>query len=110
MEKLLDIKEQLQPDQNSSDFQIIYNDWLNINKNIKTILECTEESMFFIDAKLNIELQYSKSLEKAFNQKKLSNQSFLSLLEDRIPNSVIKDTQEYIELMFKDELDTEIIN
>ena len=110
MEKLLDIKEPLQPDQYSSDFQIIYDDWLNINKNIKTILECTEESMFFIDAKLNIELQYSKSLEKAFNQKKLSNQSFLSLLEDRIPNSVIKDTQEYIELMFKDELDTEIIN
>jgi copper chaperone CopZ len=110
MEMSLDIKNQLHGNKDSADYQIIYNDWIRTNRNIETILEFTEESIFFIDSKLNLESQYSKNLEKVFNQKELSNKSFISLLEDRVPKSIVKDTQEYLVLMFKDELDVDIIN
>lgn len=99
-----------QIDHNSYDFDMIYDDWININRNIKTILEHSEECLFFIDDNFDIDLQYSKSLEKVFNQENLSGQNILLLLEERVPKSVINDAEEYLGLMFKDELDVEIVN
>ena len=77
---------------------------------MKTILESCEEGIFFLNRKFKIEEQYSKFLEKVINQEKLSGECFISFLKRRVPDKVVKDTEEYLKLMFRNDLDEETIN
>lgn len=93
-----------------SELQSIYEDLVKTKSLIKVILENTEEGIFFIDQRLNVENQYSKPLSIIFNQEKLSGHNFISLLEARAPTKIVEETEGYLNLMFRNDLEEETIN
>ena len=75
-----------------------------------TILQNLQEGVFFLNPKYEIEKYYSSSLEQILGVKNLKNKNFITLLENRIPEQIVINAREYLELMFKNDLDEEVIN
>lgn len=74
------------------------------------ILNALEEGVLFVNENLEISGEFSESLEKIIDQEIQQGQTFLSLFEKRVPENIINNTFEYLNLMFKDELDEETVN
>ena len=74
-------------------------------KETDDILNNIEEGIFLLNPQLKIESQYSKALEKIFETKPLANKDFLELLKDKIPIKYLSETEEFLEIMFKNEVD-----
>jgi hypothetical protein len=73
------------------------------------ILKTLEEGVFFLNAELDIWNDFSESFQNLIDQKVTAGQSFISLLENRIPDNIIKNTLEFLVLMFREDLDEETI-
>lgn len=80
----------------------------DINK--KEILRALEEGVMFINEDLEILDEYSGSLEKIIDQELNVGQTFVSIFKNRVPENIVNNTFEYMNLMFKDDLDEETIN
>lgn len=75
-----------------------------------TILKNVGEGIFFLNHQYEIDQYYSSALEEILIIKNLENQNFITLLENRVPEQVINNVREYLELMFREDLDEEVIN
>jgi two-component system, chemotaxis family, sensor kinase CheA len=73
------------------------------------ILHAIEEGLFFLNPEYEIEENYSASLETIIDHKLNAGQSFISLLEHRVPENIISNTLEFLSLMFRSDLDEETI-
>ena len=74
------------------------------------ILGALEEGVLFINGNLEITEEYSSSLEKIIDQDVKFGQPFISLFTNRVPENIVNNAVEYINLMFKDDLDEETVN
>ena len=74
------------------------------------ILGALEEGVLFINNKFEITEEYSSSLEKIIDQDVKFGQPFISLFTNRVPENIVNNTVEYMNLMFKDDLDEETVN
>ena len=78
-------------------------------KQTDNILRHVEEGIFLLDQSYSIKSQYSAVLEDIFCQKMLGNKNFLSVLENKIPNDTLGSVAEFLELMFSNELNQNLI-
>ncbi len=74
------------------------------------ILQSLEEGVFFLNSKHEIEDEYSTAFENILDQRVSSGQNFLDLLKSRVPENIINNTIEFLNLMFRDDLDDETVN
>ena len=74
------------------------------------ILGALEEGVLFITDKFEIAEEFSSSLEKIIDQEIALGQTFISLFENRVPENIVNNTVEYLNLMFKEDLDEETVN
>jgi len=74
------------------------------------ILGALEEGVLYITDKFEIAEEYSSSLEKIIDQEINLGQTFISLFENRVLENIVNNTVEYLNLMFKDDLDEETVN
>ena len=82
----------------------------NSDKINKALLQHVEEGVFFINEEFLINDHYSLSLEKIFGLVDLENKNFINLLENKIPTQIIDNTREFLELMFRNDLDEDVIS
>jgi len=84
----------------------------SIKEHIKKqeLLGALEEGVLYINDKFEIAEDYSNSLEKIIDQEITLGQSFISLFENRVPDNILNNTVEYLNLMFKEDLDEETVN
>ncbi len=73
------------------------------------ILRHVEEGIFLLDSNHHINSQYSVVLESILCQDSLSDKNFLEILENKIPNDTLGSTAEFLELMFTNDLDQDMI-
>lgn len=73
------------------------------------ILKTLDEGVFFLNAELDISSDFSESFQNLVDQKVTTGQAFISLLDKRIPDNIIKNTLEFLVLMFREDLDEETI-
>ncbi len=78
--------------------------------NTKDILGALEEGVLFLNENLEISGEYSAAFEKIIDQEVPLGQAFISLFENRVPDNIVNNTNEYLGLMFKDDLDEDTIN
>ncbi|MBN2365678.1 MAG: hypothetical protein JXL67_05895 [Calditrichaeota bacterium] len=81
-----------------------------MEKRVRTILKNVKEGIFFLSQNFEIKPDYSQSIENILGIYNLENKNFIILLENRIPSQIINNTREYLELMFREDLDEEVIN
>ena len=93
-----------------TDLQNIHDELEESKDNNRKILDAMDDGMFFLNSKLLIQSEYSIILEKIIIQKKLANQSFFELLENRIPEKAIEDVKEFLNLMFQEDHDESTIS
>ncbi len=79
-------------------------------KETDNILNNMEEGIFLLDPQLQIESQYSRALESIFEEPQLSNKNFLDLLRDKIPVKNLSETEEFLEIMFKKDVNEATIS
>ncbi|MCK5075214.1 MAG: hypothetical protein KAR38_02510, partial [Calditrichia bacterium] len=68
-----------------------------------------EEGIFFLNNDFIVLDGYTSVLENMIDEEDLLNQNFIQILEHRIPQDTVKSTEEYISLMFREDLDEEMI-
>jgi HPt (histidine-containing phosphotransfer) domain-containing protein len=93
----------------SSKFQKISKELADEKRKNMQILQAIDEGIFFLDSKYNIQKDYSIIIEELIDQKNLANQNFIDLLENKIPENIINNTREYLDFMFREDLDNETI-
>ena len=93
----------------TSDLQSIYEDLEQERVRTNLILSAISEGVFLLDRKFCIQEGYSANLKDLLNHPDLGGRDFFSLLENRIPEDNIRSTQEYLEFLFRDDLDEETL-
>ena len=84
--------------------------WRRLEQNLHHILQHTGEGIFFLDRDLVIQEYYSKALQEILGISTFYGRNLINLLENRIPSQIIENTKEYLQLMFRPDLDEEVIN
>ncbi len=74
------------------------------------IFQNVEEGLFLLSSDGKIGSQYSASLKKMFNVDDLQHHDFLALLKDKIDEKTEASAEEYLELMFKKEIEESMLN
>jgi len=80
------------------------------NSSKEIILQTLEEGVFFLNSKHEIEDEYSTAFENILDQRVSNGQNFLELLKSRVPENIINNTIEFLNLMFREDLDDETVN
>ncbi|MCK5078088.1 MAG: GAF domain-containing protein, partial [Calditrichia bacterium] len=79
-------------------------------KETDSILTNVEEGLFLLNKSGDIGSQYSKSLEYILAEKKLADQNFIQIIKKMIPESTFESVDEYLELMFREDIEEETIS
>ena len=74
------------------------------------IIQALDIGLFFLNSEFNIQKDYSIALEEIINQKNLTDTNFIDALVNKVPENIINNTREYLELMFREDLDEEVID
>ena len=82
---------------------------LRAKKDTDDILNNVEEGIFLVNQNFELGAQYSLALEDILHQSNLANYNFLELLRGRISEKVVQSTKEYLELMFRKDVDEETL-
>ena len=69
------------------------------------ILNNMEEGIFLLNPQMQIESQYSRALEQILEEPSLANKDFFDLMKDKIPVKNLSETKEFLEIMFKHDVD-----
>ncbi len=80
---------------------------LNNEKNI--ILQTVEEGLFFLNSDFEIEEEFSDALEGIIDQKVTAGQSFIDVLTKRVPENIINNSLEFMNLLFREDLDDDTL-
>jgi hypothetical protein len=94
----------------ASDYESVSGKLLLEERKNKHIIKALDIGLLFLDSDYTIQKDYSLALEEIINQKNLADKNFIEILANKVPEKVINDTREYLEFMFREELDEEIIN
>jgi HPt (histidine-containing phosphotransfer) domain-containing protein len=73
------------------------------------ILASVKEGLFLLNNELKIGSQYSKELLNILRVNKLANRKFLNILKNKISKDNINDTKHYLELLFDNKHDEEML-
>jgi ligand-binding sensor domain-containing protein/signal transduction histidine kinase len=79
-------------------------------KETDDILQNVDEGLFLLDNKYSLGTQHSAFMEELFEQKGLQNINFLDLLKNKIEDEHIVSTRRYLDLMFKNDVDEEMLD
>jgi len=93
-----------------SDFETISAELFKAKKKNQDIIRALDIGLFFLNAEFNILGEYSSAFEEIINQKELSDVNFFNILTNKVPENIITNTREYLELMFREDLEEEVIN
>jgi glucokinase len=74
------------------------------------IMENVDEGLFLLNKNLEIGSQYSKALEDVFNEKNLAKKSLLDLLSSKLTDSDLRSADRYLNLMFKEDVEEDMLN
>ncbi len=74
-----------------------------------TVLQNTSEGVFFLDSQYTILTPYSRAAREMLSVENFDNSNFIALLENRIPEQIIENVREYLSLMFREDLDDDVI-
>ncbi len=77
-------------------------------KNI--ILKTVDEGLFFLNSDFELEEEYSDALEGIIDQKVIAGQSFFDILSNRVPENVINNSNEFLNLLFRDDIDDDTLD
>ncbi len=78
---------------------------VHAKKETDDILNNVEEGLFLLNKDYEIGEQYSAALPKILRQESLTHKNFLDLLGDKIPEHDVRSTEEYLGLMFREDVD-----
>ncbi len=78
---------------------------LNLEEITSNLLKHSGEGLFFLNHDLEVQQYYSVKLEEILGVRELANNTFITLLENRVPEETIKQTHEYLEILFREDLD-----
>ena len=76
---------------------------------INIILQTVEEGLFFLNSDFELDAEYSDALEGIIDQKVIAGQSFLDILTNRVPENIINNSIEFLNLLFREDLDNETL-
>ncbi|MBN2365675.1 MAG: hypothetical protein JXL67_05880 [Calditrichaeota bacterium] len=82
---------------------------LRAKRDTDDILNNVNEGLFLLNKEYDIGSQYSRALEGMLNEVSLSNTNFLSLLQQKLPSENVNSTREFLQLMFKEDVDEETL-
>jgi len=74
------------------------------------ILQTVEEGVFFLNSDFEIEPEYSSAFVDIVDQEVNPGQKFLDLLSHRVPENIINNLIEYLNLLFREDLDNETLD
>ena len=93
----------------AANMESLYNELLEEKGKNRQIIQALDFGLFLLNAKFNIQNNYSLVFEEIINQKHLVDQNFIELLENKVPENIVSDTREYLSFMFQEDLDEETI-
>jgi two-component system chemotaxis sensor kinase CheA len=73
------------------------------------ILASVEEGLLFLNPDFEIEDEYSDALEQIIDQKVVAGQNFLDILSNRVPENVINNTVEFLNLLFRADIEPDTL-
>ncbi len=73
------------------------------------IMRNVEEGIFLIDTEFKLRSQYSLAVEKILEERRVARKNFLEVVEKRITKKLFTNLQEFLELMFKNDIDEETL-
>ena len=73
------------------------------------ILQTLEEGLFFFNSDFKLDADYSDALEGIIDQKVTAGQSFFAILTNRVPENIINNSTEFLNLLFREDLDDEAL-
>ena len=76
---------------------------------ISIILQTLEEGLFFLNSDFELDADYSDALEGIIDQKVVAGQSFFNILTNRVPENVINNSIEFLNLLFREDLDNDTL-
>jgi len=79
-------------------------------KETDNILLNVEEGLFLLNSKFEFGTEYSKALEKIFNEDDLARKNLLEILKSKIPESSLTDVTRFLELLFDPNVDEISVN
>ncbi len=75
----------------------------------REILSRVGEGVFFVDRSFNIRDYFSDALKEILCIDEIMGKNFISLLENRVPEEVILNAEEYLHILFREDLDQDEI-
>jgi ligand-binding sensor domain-containing protein/signal transduction histidine kinase len=74
------------------------------------ILNNVEEGILLLNTDMEIKSQHSRALNKILEHSNLGGKKLLNMLKEKVPGQLLKDVEEYLTLMFEDEVDEGTLN
>jgi ligand-binding sensor domain-containing protein/signal transduction histidine kinase len=78
---------------------------LRAKRDTDDILNNVEEGIFLLNSKFEIGSQYSHVLDNMLYEQEIAGRDFLEILDKKVDSKIVKNTGEYLELMFKGDVD-----
>ncbi|MBN2707605.1 MAG: GAF domain-containing protein [Calditrichaceae bacterium] len=78
-------------------------------KDTDDIFQNIEEGLYLLNRDGAIGSQYSKSLEKILAEENLADRKLIDLLRHKIPDATMKSSQEFLSLMFREDVDEDMV-
>jgi ligand-binding sensor domain-containing protein/signal transduction histidine kinase len=78
---------------------------LRAKRDTDDILHNVEEGIFLLNSRFEIGSQYSRVLDKMLHEQEISGKNFLDILDKKVKSNIVKNTREYLDLMFKGDVD-----
>jgi hypothetical protein len=91
------------------DFEDQVTEEIKINPEHNAILHSLDEGVFFLNREFELDEEYSRSFQSLLDQEIKGGMPFLDLLKNRVPENTIKNVQEFLNLMFRNDLDEETV-
>ena len=93
-----------------TEFEGIYSQIIQERKYISNVLSIMNDGFFILDSDLNISKRYSSSLNEIFDEDELADKNIIDVLSHRVPENILAETSEYLNFMFRNDLDEDTIN
>jgi hypothetical protein len=77
---------------------------------IASLLEATDNGFFVLDNNLKLQDRFSPVLTGIFGHSEIKGNEFIEVIKNRVPGNIITETEEYLKLMFREDLDEETIS
>ncbi len=83
---------------------------IRAQKSTDDILNNVEEGLFLLTPDLRLDQKYSEILETILNKQEIGGKSFIRLIQNHIPDNIMESAGEYLQLMFRKDVDEETLD